>query len=416
MEKLLIMGCSIGTQEALQYAKEQGVYTIITDYNSEGKQKLKKRADESWDIDVADIDRLEEKCKEEGITGVFAATSEYCLDQTRKLCKRLHLPFYASDEGWLSSRDKERFKKHCASCGLKTAKRYEIFDPNLPTLPSDISWPVIVKPVDAHAQIGLSVCYNEQELRKGLELGLYYSTIGKVLVEEYIEGVEIGAVYIFKDEQIYPVNISDFICIPINGRNNFTYIKYNSTFSDEYNRLFPRIEALFKNMDCHSGVASLQAIRRDGVYYFLEMGYRLNGGGTWFIDEKLVGLNIVKHLVDFALGHESSQNPKEKYLFSSKYHAGGTYFLWARPGIVMDIKGVQTIEKMEGVQLLSQNFHIGDHVPEEMNMKQIAFSICLVAEDESEAKKKLLIINKSLHMYDMNGQEMLIYFYPHESI
>ena len=45
-EKLLILGCSVGTEDALQYAKELGVYTIITDNIIPRENSLKRMADE----------------------------------------------------------------------------------------------------------------------------------------------------------------------------------------------------------------------------------------------------------------------------------------------------------------------------------------------------------------------------------
>ena len=57
--KLLFMGSSTGTKEALIYAKSLAVYTIITDYNPPEKNLLKMLADEYWMIDVADLVTLE---------------------------------------------------------------------------------------------------------------------------------------------------------------------------------------------------------------------------------------------------------------------------------------------------------------------------------------------------------------------
>ena len=39
-ETLLLMGCSFGTQDALNYAKSQGIYTIVTDHLPPEQQPL----------------------------------------------------------------------------------------------------------------------------------------------------------------------------------------------------------------------------------------------------------------------------------------------------------------------------------------------------------------------------------------
>ena len=82
----------------------------MTDYNPPEISTLKKVADEYWMTDVADVDELEEKCRQENVTGIFAATSEFCLDMAKELCSRMNLPFYASEEAWACARDKIRLK------------------------------------------------------------------------------------------------------------------------------------------------------------------------------------------------------------------------------------------------------------------------------------------------------------------
>lgn len=42
-EKLLILGRSDGTKEALDYAKETGLYTVLTDYLPPEENTLKKQ-------------------------------------------------------------------------------------------------------------------------------------------------------------------------------------------------------------------------------------------------------------------------------------------------------------------------------------------------------------------------------------
>ena len=84
--------------------------------------------------------------------------------------------------------------------------------------------------------------------------------------------------------------------------------------------------------------------------------------------------------------------------------------LWARPGKVKLIDGVEKVTKMKGVHIILQNFKAEDIVPTDISMKQIAFYICLVAEDEEKMKRKIQDINKTLHLYDSEGKEMLLYF------
>lgn len=84
--KLLMLGTTgRGTKELLLEAKRRGIYTIVTDNLSVEKAPLKLLADEYWMISTADIDILEEKCREEGVAAIMNGISTFkyfCLHGT----------------------------------------------------------------------------------------------------------------------------------------------------------------------------------------------------------------------------------------------------------------------------------------------------------------------------------------------
>ena len=53
MKKLLMLGTSKASCEMIEYAKSQGIYTIVTDYLAPEKSKAKLIADEYWMIVLA---------------------------------------------------------------------------------------------------------------------------------------------------------------------------------------------------------------------------------------------------------------------------------------------------------------------------------------------------------------------------
>ena len=126
MKKLLMLGTSLISKEMVEYAKSIGVYTIVTDYQEPEKSRAKLVADEYWMINVAEVDLLERKCREEGITAVICGISEFCLEVCMELCKRLGFPCYCTPEAWHFSRDKDDFKKLCKSIGAPVATDYHL--------------------------------------------------------------------------------------------------------------------------------------------------------------------------------------------------------------------------------------------------------------------------------------------------
>ena len=99
-EKLLMLGTGQGSREILRYAKSQGMHTIVTDYLDPNHSLAKKDADEYWMINTGDLDVLELKCREENVTAVVCGISEFNLEMTMELCKRLGFPCYCTPEAW----------------------------------------------------------------------------------------------------------------------------------------------------------------------------------------------------------------------------------------------------------------------------------------------------------------------------
>lgn len=412
--KLLFLGCSVGTEEALEYAKETGIYTILTDYNPPEISTLKKAADEYWMTDVADVDELEEKCRQENITGIFAATSEFCLDMAKELCSRMNVPFYASEEAWSCARDKIRFKNHCIECGVDVPRIWMTGDRLTQELLEQIRYPVIVKPVDSCAQQGISVCENEEELIKGFNSALQVSESKTVMIEDYIKGEEIAPFYFFVNGEVILAELDDLVYLPVNGRNNFVFVKNYSKFTQEYlEKIEPKMEKLFRQIGCLNGTAFLQAIRKENKVYFLELGYRLDGIGAWKRNKMEGKYSSVDFLVDFAAGRKKTESICRK---ETSVKPGGTYLLWAHPGRIGKIEGVCNVKRMEDVEIIIERFQEGDVIPDKVSMHQVAFGICIVAENKEGLKEQVRKINHLLHIYDEEGKDMLYYLMDYEAL
>lgn len=420
MEKLLFMGCSFGTEEALKYAQSKGIYTIVTDYNPPERSRLKEIADEYWMIDLKDLDQLEQKCRQENVKHFFSATSEFCLDQTKELCRRLNVPFYASEEGWLCSRDKKKFKQYCMECGLNTPRTWLIGDQLTLDVLKHIAYPVIVKPTDSCAEQGISVCNNEEELYKGFEMARAYSASGQIVVEEYIVGEEMVPLYFLLDGKAVLAELDDLVYLPVGERNNFVFVKNCSHSMDTYLReIHPKVQQLFRRMGCRDGVAFLQGIWRDGIFYFFEMGYRLDGTGVWKRAQKLCGYSALEFMVELAMHRRPKELPDVCKIQTNpdpNRKIAGTYLLWANPGKIARIQGADVVSKISDTEIIIDRFKVGDTVPEQISMKRIAFNMIIMAVSVKDMIEKVKAINEALHMYDEEGKEMLIHLTDYSSI
>jgi hypothetical protein len=71
-KKVLIMaGKPIGSEDIVNYLKNNKAYTIVTDNHSIKYSPAKLIADESWNISTADVQAIVEKAKKREIDAVF---------------------------------------------------------------------------------------------------------------------------------------------------------------------------------------------------------------------------------------------------------------------------------------------------------------------------------------------------------
>ena len=194
-KKLLLLGSNVGTEDIIRYAKENGVYTIVTDYLPKEKSFGKQLADESWDISTADLDFLKKKIVESKIDGIFAGIGEFNMLKAMELCHHFRFPFYCTREQWDLIENKESFRTLCESfsvpCPVTFLTGSDVSENRLNT----IKYQVIVKPVDASSSIGITICRDKESLKEAISVARNSSVKGRIIIEEFFEGEEFTAHY-----------------------------------------------------------------------------------------------------------------------------------------------------------------------------------------------------------------------------
>lgn len=416
-KKLLLVSGDLTTPTVLKYCKEIGVYTIMTNNIPYETNPFKQMADEAWEIDISEVDILEKKCREAGVTNVFAGVNEYNIDIAQTLAKRLGLRFYGSDEGWACARDKIRFKEHCIAVGLDVPKRYYVTEEFDQKILDEIQYPVIIKPVDCAGQSGLSLCYNEEELRSGYLKALAFSSTKRILVEEYITGEEMAIEYHYVNGQYVITTIDAMTKQKINDRQNFIVSPLTDRFYQEYmDKCYDKTCELFRRMDVKDGSYYFQAINSNGKFYFLEFIYRIDGPGLWTIQEPILGYNKIRLMVDIALGRESDLSWATPENLRRDERRGMIYFCWMNPGKIAQISGVEELAAIDGITFIYKRFNIGDIVEKTDNMRQMAFFIGILGKDNADMVEKFKLINEKLSVIDENGNEMFIRYEDYSAL
>ena len=274
-----MLGTSSISCEMVKYAKSQGIYTIVTDPREPDKSVAKLLADEYWMINTGDIDTLEQKCREEGVTAIICGISEFCLEVCMELCKRLGFPCYCTPEAWHYSRDKVDFKNLCKEIGAPVATDYYLTDALTDEEISKVVFPVVVKPVDMSGNRGVSYCHNKKELVAAWKYARSISKSDKMVVERMLHGEEWYSSYAFSNGEPRLLALNAMYAQPGEPKNCYTITTTVSNHVEQYiKEINPYILEVLKRVGCKEGYAWVQAmLDEDGHFYIIEMGYRLDG-------------------------------------------------------------------------------------------------------------------------------------------
>ncbi len=409
-KKLLIIGGETNIMNIVTQAREMGVYTIVTERGDDlSKLPAKAIADEAWDIDYSDMGLLVTKCREVGVDGVFSGYSEGKVYYAAKLAQLLGTPFYVTPEQVELTRNKKQFKKLCMEHDVPIPMEY-CPDGKAENLDLDaIVFPVIVKPADYGGRIGITVCWSKEELDDALVLAENNSITHTVVVEEYIRGIEITAIYTIADGEISLSIINDKY-LSREGNKYATLCDFAITPSRFYQRYLntvdEKIKKLLSDIHVNNGIAGFQFIVTDDTIVAFEMGLRLNGGNDWKLLSTYNGINHMKMLINYSLTGSmgdslSKDNPNIKEQMA-------TYVMYAHGGEVGYVD-YSDIAEHEGILDISPYVYVGKTIPDKGTTQQRVISFKIRANTLKDMEDTIHYIQDHVRVDDVCGNSLLFH-------
>ncbi len=407
-KRLLVLGGSVSDMHIVNVAHEMGVYVVVADRNTDyTKSPAKKIADEAWDIDYSDINTIAEKCRQNSIEGVLAGYSEFRALAAARLSETLGLPFYASSEQIEMTRSKRTFKDLCVKFGVPIAKDY-CFSKMITQKEKDaVEYPVIVKPTDYAGCKGITVCYNREQLDKAVEYALSLSESKTIIVEDYLIGTELMAIYTIVDGKATLSILNEkYISQDLGGNTGLCDVVITpSKYYDMYMKTTDdKIKAFLSGIKANNGVAFFQFIaNQDGITAF-EMGYRINGNTDCVEIEKYNNINYLKMLISYSLtGSMGDDNKKDNPVFGKYLCSLLTY---AHAGTVGKID-YSHLTGHKGIESIFAHLSVGKAVSESGTTEQKAVTVKMSAPSLEEIAELIKYTYKNLSVTDINQNNML---------
>ena len=407
-KKFLELGSSVASVEIVQYAKSEGAYVIVTDYLPTEKSPAKQYADQCEMISTLDIPALIEFAKKEQIDGVFCGVSEMNLESVYAVAKALDLPCYFTKDQWDICHHKSRFKNLCRQYGVPVPADYtqavEAGDW------MQLSYPVIVKPVDSGAGRGIRICSSREEVEEAYAYAMTFSPSKTVLVEELVQGTnEITATYTLKDGQISLSCLKDKL-ISLDHENITAQVDVLITPSAFLSRYLEDVNSavirMLKGIGAKEGCVFIQGIAGPDRFTFFEMGYRVNGGSDYRLIAAENGINYLHMMVCYALTGKTEgfdlamDNP-----FFHRHVL--TFNMYIHGGTIGTMEGKEIVEKLPNVLTCEYMRKPGDLVIEDNTLFQRGFRAVIADASIENVQKTILHIQKAIRICDTEGRDML---------
>ena len=188
--KIMILGAGIYQVPLIRKAKEMGLETLVV--SIPGDYPGIPMADRFFPLDTRDYEGILQVAQQEKIQGICTSGTDVAVRAIGYVCEHMGLSgihFSAVKRATDKALMKEAFHRHQVSTAdfHKVCSREEALQ-----AAEQIGYPVVVKAVDSSGSRGILKAGNGQELQAAFENARAVTKKNYVLVEEWLDGEEIG--------------------------------------------------------------------------------------------------------------------------------------------------------------------------------------------------------------------------------
>ena len=138
--------------------------------------------DEYYYVDSTDAEAMKQLIRDKKIDGVYMGSHEGVIREATQYLAELNMPCYCTLNQWDTLMNKRKFKDLCQKFDIPVVDAYDWSPEN----PSKIDFPVVTKPTDGCASVGIKICNTVEELKEGYCFALENSPSREVLIERVV--------------------------------------------------------------------------------------------------------------------------------------------------------------------------------------------------------------------------------------
>ena len=406
-KKVLILGGASVHVKLVDSAHNLGLYVIVTDFLDKRNSPAKQIADESWDIDVKDTERLAAKCRENEIAAVLSTHLDPCQRPYFTLCNALGLPCYGTYQAFMKMTDKQLFKEMCKRNGVGVIEEYSIDD----IMSGNVSYPVFVKPVDSRGSRGQFVCHTKEKALAAIEDAKKESSNGKYIVERFIENAqEVQMTYFVINRTPYLIrSVDSFRGRSANMEKVVLCAISPSESTDRYlESCESNVRKMIRELDISFGPVFMQGFFDGLGFKFFDPGLRFPGVDFELILKKVFKVDILESLWKFALGEDIPKMEPPEGWWKIRGLSAAVLFPTMKAGRICGFSGLDYLERSKAVISYSLRHGKGEEVGWSYNVNQRYAEVDMVADSIGELRRDISSVLGNFYPVDEAGNSLAL--------
>ena len=398
--KALVLCGGLPQVALLKELKSRGVETILADMNE--KVMARPYADKFYPISVLDVPAIKALAIEEKVDYIISVCADQVLEVVAKIAEELGLPWYIDSETAENVSNKAYMKRIFVGNGVPTTK-HVILDTFDEAKIAHLTYPLIVKPVDAYSSRGVCKVTNVEETRAAFENAVNISRSKTAVIEEFFEGDEITVDAYVENGKVHVLCLSTLYKIGEDGKFIINRARIPAEASDD---IVLQIEDAAQRIADGFGLKNtpmlIQLLSNGKEINVVEFCARTGGQIKFLMIKKFSGFDVIKAVVDLTMGeipHVGELTKPEGITVNE--------FIYCNPGELDHTEGFEelladgTIAEYSVFKAPGANFGAinasGD---------RLAF-FSVVGADEEEMHRKHAEANRRIRAIDTEGKDII---------
>jgi len=398
----IILGGTFPHIELINNLKKRCYYTILIDYLD--NPTAKEYADEHIIESTLNKDLVLQIAKKRNTELIISS----CVDQANVtacyVAEKLNLPHPYSYKIARIISNKVSMKKHMVEGGIPTSNYVEV--DNLTMLYNiNLKYPLIVKPSDSNSSKGVRKADNSIELNEYAKHAFAISRNKKIIIEEYLDGKEIGVDCYIKNGDAKIIMTRERI--KILDDNISTQQIYGSFWPAELTddnlksikEIANKIASIF---GLENTPLMIQAILKDDCISVIEFAPRIGGGENYRIIRELTNFDIIDASINsFLLIPQNIDFSIPNYIYFDNY-------IYTKPAVFNTIVGVNELIDNKLIEYVNVYKKKDTLVGSEMSSNNRVGVFTLKSTDRKDIINKLNKSIKTVDVLDINGNSIMI--------